>query len=135
MDHIKEQLAGLKLKLVNGDRNISIEKIVDHAPCIIVDMTSGLIVFASKRINEVFGYIHNELEGKNISDLMPENLKEKHNVHLSGYSKNPKFRNMGREGMTLTGLKKDGSEFNLKISLEPFFEDGSGFVLATIIEI
>jgi PAS domain S-box-containing protein len=131
---IREKLADLKLKLVHGDKNIFIEKIVDHAPCIIVEMESGLIVFASKRINEVFGYIHNELEGKNISDLMPEKLKTRHDAHLQNYAKGPKFRNMGREGMVLTGLRKDKKEFGVKISLEPFYEDLSGFVLATIID-
>lgn len=132
---IKDKLADLKLKLVHGDRNIFVDKITDQAPCIITEMESGLIVFASKRINDVFGYIHNELEGKNIKDLMPDRYRVKHDKNLKGFNENPKFRNMGREGMTLKGIKKDGSEFDIKISLEPFFEDMSGFVLATIIEV
>jgi len=135
MDEIREQLAELKLKLVHGDKNVLLEKIVDQAPCIIAEMKTGLIVFASKRINDVFGYIYNSIEGKNIKDLMPESYRGKHDANLEGYAKNPKFRNMGREGMTLKGLKKDGQEFDIKISLEPFIEDMSGFVLATIIEI
>lgn len=135
MDNIKERLAELKLKLVHGDRNIFIEKITDQAPCIITEMETGLIVFASKRINDVFGYIHNEIEGKNIKDLMPDRYRGKHDNNLKGFNENPKFRNMGREGMTLKGLKKNKTEFDIKISLEPFFEDMSGFVLATIIEV
>lgn len=135
MDEIKQQLADLKLKLVHGDRNILMEKITDQAPCIIAEMNTGLIVFASKRINDVFGYIYNEVEGRNIKDLMPEKYRGKHDNNLKEYSQNPKFRNMGREGMTLKGIKKDGVEFDIKISLEPFFEDMSGFVLATIIEV
>jgi PAS domain S-box-containing protein len=135
MDEIKQQLADLKLKLVHGERNILTEKITDQAPCIIAEMNTGLIVFASKRINEVFGYIYNEVEGKNIKDLMPEKYRVRHDDNLKGYSKNPKFRNMGNEGMILKGLKKDGREFDIKISLEPFYEDMSGFVLATIIEV
>lgn len=134
MDNIKERLADLKLKLVHGDRNLLMDKIVNQAPCIIAEMETGLIVFASKRINDVFGYIHNEIEGKKVTDLMPESLKTRHDAHLSNYSKMPKFRNMGSEGMVLKGKRKDGKEINIKISLEPFFEDMSGFVLATIIE-
>lgn len=135
MDEIKQQLADLKLKLVHGDKNVLMEKIIDQAPCIITEMESGLIVFASKRINEVFGYIYNEVEGKNIKDLMPERYRTKHDVNLKGFNENPKFRNMGREGMTLKGAKKDKTEFDIKISLEPFYEDMSGFVMATIIEV
>jgi PAS domain S-box-containing protein len=135
MDDIRAKLADLKLKLVHGEKNIFVEKIIDQAPCIIADMKTGLIVFASKRINDVFGYIHNELEGKNIKDLMPDKYRAKHDKNLEGFNENPKFRNMGREGMTLKGVKKDGQEFDIKISLEPFFEDMSGFVLATILEL
>lgn len=135
MDEIKNQLADLKLKLVHGERNILMEKVIDHAPCIITQMESGLIVFASRKINDVFAYVYNEVEGKNIKDLMPEKYRGRHDDNLKKYSHNPKFRNMGSEGMILKGLKKDGREFDIKISLEPFFEDMSGFVLATIIEV
>lgn len=135
MDDIKNKLATLKLALVHGDKNIFFEKIQDQAPCIIVEMNSGLIVYATKRINDVFGYIHNELEGKNIVDLMPERYRERHDTHLKSYVQNPKYRNMGSHGMTLKGVKKNEVEFDLKISLEPFFEDQTGFVLATIIEV
>lgn len=135
MENIKVRLADLKLKLVHGDKNVLMEKIIDQAPCIITEMESGLIVFASKRINEVFGYIYNEVEGKNIKDLMPERYRTKHDINLKAFNDNPKFRNMGSEGMTLKGAKKDKTEFDIKISLEPFYEDMSGFVLATIIEV
>lgn len=134
MDDIKQRLADLKFKLVHGDRNTIHEKILDQAPCIVVEMSTGLIVFASKRINEIFGYIYNEIEGKKITDLMPEEYRARHDAHLSNYSKIPKFRNMGTTDMSLRGLKKDKTEFSIKISLEPFFEDQTGFVLATIIE-
>jgi PAS domain S-box-containing protein len=135
MDDIKQKLADLKLKLVHGERNVLMEKIIDQAPCIIAEMETGLIVFASKRINDVFGYIYNEIEGKKVTDLMPADLKSRHDAHLANYSKMPKFRNMGAEGMVLKGRRKDGKEINIKISLEPFIEDMSGFVLATILEV
>jgi len=134
-DEVKQRLADLKLKLVHGDRNIFREKIMEQAPCIIAEMRTGLIVFASKRINDIFGYIHNELEGMSVEQLMPAGFRLNHENHLKNYSKNPKYRNMGQHGMTLKGMRKDETEFNLKISLEPFFEDSDGFVLATILEI
>lgn len=132
MSDIKQDLADLKFKLVNENRNVLVEKILDQAPCIITEMKSGLIIFASKRVNEIFGYIHNELEGKNVSDLMPEEYRKRHTMHLDNYSKMPTYRNMGVHDMVLKGMKKDKKEFDIKISLEPFFEDGSGFVLATL---
>lgn len=135
MDKIRNSLADLKLKLVHGDRNIVLDKIQERAPCIVTEMKTGLIVFASKRVNDIFGYIHNELEGKRVSDLMPDSYRARHDANLENYAKFPKHRNMGSEGMTLKGMRKDKSEFDIKISLEPFFEDGEGFVLATIMEV
>lgn len=135
MDDIKQRLADLKFKLVHGDRNTIHEKILDHAPCIVVEMSTGLIIFASNRINEMFGYIYNEIEGMKVSDLMPEDYRKRHDAHLANYAKMPKYRNMGTTDMTLKGLTKNKTEFNIKISLEPFFEDQSGFVIATIIQI
>lgn len=135
MDKIRNSLADLKLKLVHGDRNIVLDKIQERAPCIVTEMKTGLIVFASKRVNDIFGYLHNELEGKHVSDLMPESYRARHDANLANYSKYPKHRNMGSEGMTLKGMRKDKTEFDIKISLEPFFEDGEGFVLATIMEV
>lgn len=134
MDEIRQKLAEFKLKLFDEDRNVIKEKILDQSPCIITEMKTGLILFATKRINETFGYIYNELEGKRVSDLMPERYRERHDDHLRKYSENPQFRNMGTLEMNLRGLKKSGDEFDIKISLEPFFHDGMGFVLATIFQ-
>ena len=135
MDNIKNRLAELKLKLVHGDKNIFLEKIQEQAPCIIAEMSTGLIIFASKRVNDIFGYIYNELEGKEVEDLMPQEYRIRHSANLQNYSKFPKYRNMGKEGMTLKGQRKDKTEFDIKIALEPFYEDGEGFVLATIMEV
>jgi PAS domain S-box-containing protein len=135
MDNIKNRLAELKLKLVHGDKNIFLEKIQEQAPCIITEMSTGLIIFASKRVNDIFGYIYNELEGKEVEDLMPMEYRLRHSANLQNYSKFPKYRNMGKEGMTLKGQRKDQTEFDIKIALEPFYEDGEGFVLATIMEV
>ena len=135
MENIKNRLAELKLKLVHGDKNIFLEKIQEQAPCIIAEMSTGLIIFASKRVNDIFGYIYNELEGKEVEDLMPVEYRLRHSANLQNYSKFPKYRNMGKEGMTLKGQRKDQTEFDIKIALEPFYEDGEGFVLATIMEV
>lgn len=135
MENIKNRLAELKLKLVHGDKNIFLEKIQEQAPCIIAEMSTGLIIFASKRVNDIFGYIYNELEGKEVEDLMPVEYRIRHSANLQNYSKFPKYRNMGKEGMTLKGQRKDQTEFDIKIALEPFYEDGEGFVLATIMEV
>jgi PAS domain S-box-containing protein len=135
MDDVREKLADLKLGLVNSGRDVIKEKILDQAPCIVADVESGTIIFASKRVSEIFGMIYNEIEGKLITDLMPESYRKRHDSHLSNYSKAPSYRNMGAHGMTLKGMRKGGSEFDIKISLEPFIHDQKIYVLATIFEV
>lgn len=134
MDDIREQLADLKLKLVNSDRNVLNDKILEMAPCLIIELKSQLIIKATKRVNDLFGFVYNELEGKIISDLIPSGLKSKHDHHLKDYAENPTKRNMGHRDMILKGIKKDKSEISVKIGLEPFFEDGTCFVIGTVIE-
>lgn len=134
MDNIKERIADVKLKLADGDRNILNEKIIEMAPCLIIELKSQLIVKATKRVNDLFGFIYNEMEGKLISDLIPAMLKAKHDDHLKTYLANPTKRNMGHRDMILKGIKKDKSEISVKIGLEPFFEDGTCYVIGTVIE-
>lgn len=135
MDNAKQTLADLKFKLVRDGRNVVDQKILEQAPCIVTHMSSGVILYASKRVNDIFGYIYNELEGKRVEDLMPAAYRARHTTNLENYAKSPKYRNMGNAGMTLKGQRKDQTEFDIKIALEPFYEDGEGFVLATIMEV
>jgi PAS domain S-box-containing protein len=136
MDNLKEELTNLKLQLVNKDRNIFHEKVLALAPAIIIHVHSGLIVHASESVNQMFGYIVNELEGMEVNKLLPDALRSKHSEHLKNYQADPKQRNMGSaHGTALKGLKKHGSQFDVKVSLYPFVEDTEVFALAFIMEI
>lgn len=135
MNDIKEQLADLKLSLTKDGKNLFHEKILSLSPAIIVHVESGRIVFATDSVNSIFNYLVNELEGKEVSDLMPPEFKIAHEGHLKKYLKEPKQRNMGLHGMILKGKKKTGEEFNIKISLSPFVEDRVLYAVGFIMEI
>jgi len=136
---VDKELLDLKIQMAESYRpaldEMVMEKMRDQAPCFIVHMDTGSILFASKRINEIFGYIHNELESKKISDLIPERLRERHGKHLTKFTENPHQRQMGSHDQSLLGLKKDGSEFPIKISLDPFYQNSVGYVFATLMMI
>jgi signal transduction histidine kinase len=61
-------------------------------------------------------------------------LAEKHVHQRTEYNSSPQARTMG-SGLELFGLKKDGTEFPLEISLSPYSTDEKKFVIAFIIDI
>lgn len=83
---------------------------------------SSRIVLVNAKIVEQFGYSREELLGSPLDILIPERFRERHAAYVAGYFRNPKQRPMG-VGLELTGLRKDGTEFPVEISLS-YFEDG-----------
>lgn len=77
---------------------------------------AGIIVLANRMVGEMFGYGHGELIGKPLEILIPQNLREGHREHRGQFAANPRTRAMG-SGLDLVGLRKDGTEFPIEVSL------------------
>jgi len=101
---------------------------------ILVANEKGEITRTNPSADKLFGYQQGELIGKKIEILIPRRLSEKHLDHRTKYSKNPHARSMGA-GIDLHGLKKDGSEFPVEISLSPFHNGQEKHVIAFIVDI
>ena len=78
----------------------------------------GTIVFVNGRAESMFGYRREELLGKKVEVLVPAKHRGGHIGRRVGYQQEPHARPMGM-GLELDGLKKDGTEFPLEISLSP----------------
>ncbi|GAB7110762.1 hypothetical protein JCM4814A_90800 [Streptomyces phaeofaciens JCM 4814] len=84
---------------------------------VIVDDT-GTIRLVNAQTEALFGYGREELLGHPVELLIPHRFRDQHTGHRSGYAANRQVRPMGA-GLELHGLRKDGTEFPVEISLSP----------------
>jgi PAS domain S-box-containing protein len=106
--------------------------LLDAAPdgLLLVD-GHGHVVMANTRIEEMFGYPREELLGHPVEVLLPEAVREVHVAHRQRFVDQPKTRPMGA-GLSLSGRRRDGSEFPVEISLSPLAADDSRWTVAGI---
>lgn len=76
----------------------------------------GTILLANPVSERMFGYEVDGLVGRSIEDLLPAHLRHRHVAYRQGFNKHPEPRPMGM-GRDLVGMRKDGSEFPVSVSL------------------
>ena len=107
--------------------------VLETAPdAIVVIDRRGVIVQVNAQTEKMFGYHRQELEGKKVEILVPIRNREKHVQDRRGFFKEPYIRAMGEKGKPLFGLRKDGREFPVEISLSPLKTDQGILVTSTI---
>jgi PAS domain S-box-containing protein len=109
--------------------------LLDSMPDGIVMVNSdGLIALVNNQAESLFGYTRGELRGQPIEILLPARLRAAHVSHRSSYVAQPRVRSMGA-GLELNGVRKDGTEFAVEISLSPIVTDGGTLVMSAIRDI
>ena len=101
---------------------------------ILITNATGEIQMANKYIEHQFGYSEAELLGMKVEILIPSRYKERHVKHRERYSGDPHSRPMGL-GMELSGLKKNGLEFPVEVSLGHYTIKDENYALAFINDI
>ena len=124
-----------KIKEANvGAKNIYQVLFESAGEGLIVVNDEGTIVMINPRIEEIFGFSHNEIIGEKIEILIPREYHKGHKKNRENYTHEPAKRSMGT-GMDLSGVKKDGSKIPVEVSLNHFNSGGANYILALVTDI
>src|SRR5919112_89838 len=106
--------------------------VLDAAFDAIVTITpDGIVRWFNRGAERIFGYRAEEVVGQSVTLLMPERYRQLCVAGLHRYLRTGEARVVG--GTTeLVGLRKDGSEFPIEMSLGEILEDGERLFTAVI---
>lgn len=97
---------------------------------IIIDETGAITSF-SAAAQRLFGYTEAELVGSNVSCLMPQPDRDRHDEYIAHYLRTGERRIIG-SGRVVVGQRRDGSTFPMQLSVGEAGEDGqrlfTGFI-------
>lgn len=94
----------------------------------------GVIRAVNRKAEVMFGYGPSDLVGRSLQDLVPVSARAVHPMDVEGFLAHRTSRPMG-EGMELSGLRRDGREFPVDISLSTVETERGRLVFASVREI
>ena len=109
--------------------------IVEASPAamILVDQ-DGLICFANRAAESLFGYSEGALFGQEIEILVPQDAHHRHQLMRTEFFRQPQRRSMG-SGRFLYARRQDGSLFPAEIGLAPIQTGDGSYTLSLVIDL
>jgi PAS domain S-box-containing protein len=112
--------------------DIKFLRLLESAPdAMVIADAHGRIILVNGQLEKLFGYAPGDVVGELVEVLIPQRFRDRHPGHREGYTNTAQVRPMGM-GLNLYGLRADGSEFPVEISLSPMENDGVNLVIATV---
>src|SRR5262245_37943580 len=92
----------------NGSADL-LRLVADSLPTgVLVASADGIIVLVNQRLERLFGYARDEVVGRPVEMLVPEDLREHHVSLRRQFMADPEARRMN-SGRDLVGRRRDGS--------------------------
>ncbi|WP_051261776.1 two-component system sensor histidine kinase NtrB [Desulfovibrio inopinatus] len=115
IEHLRRQCLAMEAKLRDSEEKFRFvsETAVD---AIIVTDVKGDITFWNNAAKKIFGYTEDEILGKPSSILMPQRYQQRHDDGIERYLKTGEPHHIGNT-VEVEGLRKNGNEFPLELSL------------------
>ena len=124
--HAEEKLRGSEERF---------RRVVEGAPSAMIMVgVDGRIALVNALAERLFGYERKQLIGESVENLLPERFRGQHAKDRASFFAAPAARTMGSE-RDLFGLRKDGAEVPIEISLNPIRTSDGLFVMASIVDI
>ncbi len=101
---------------------------------IIVVNEQQIIVASNHATDQMFGYETDELVGKSLNILIPQQFRHNHSNHVDGFVAHGKKRKMAGS-KDLFGLRKDGTQFAVEAGLNPFNIYDKQYVMALVMDV
>ncbi|KAG2449443.1 hypothetical protein HYH02_005590 [Chlamydomonas schloesseri] len=81
----EQQSAAHDNVLFNSDHKAMLTQVDDKTSAVVVINASGIIQMTNKTLQKMYGYRGSELEGQNVSILMPAPFSTRHNGYIAAY--------------------------------------------------
>lgn len=120
-----------KLQLHEKRERLILQGLFD---AIITTNNKGIIQDFNNQAQRMFGYSPQEVIGKSINILMPEDYSKSHDAYMQNYTSTGMTKVMGK-GRELLGKRKDGSLFPIEVALTEFQLDGTQMFIGTLRDI
>lgn len=114
---VREPGEGKQAEKMPGASEAKFQSLVDLLPdAIVISNEEGRVLLVNSETQRLFGFSREELIQQLVEMLIPKRLRIKHADDRKKFLANPQARPMGT-GFELIGLRKDGTEFPVEISL------------------
>lgn len=120
---LHSQIKPVTAKITDSERSarekeLRMRTIMDNVgEGIITANEQGIIESSNLAANTIFGYSPEELVGQNITLLMPENMRAAHLEGMRRFITGGEPTVVGKKSVELPGLRKDGSSFQLELTI------------------